>query len=52
MVVSCAEARKGQKGKKSGVRNKKNIMGANDGDNRFSLHHGLWDDISHNLSVS
>ena len=28
MVVSCGGARKGQKGKKSGVRNKENIMGA------------------------
>lgn len=27
--LSCGEARKGQKGNKSGIRNKKNIMGAN-----------------------
>ena len=27
--LSCGEARKGQKGKKSGIRNKKNIMGEN-----------------------
>lgn len=37
---------------KCGSEGQKNIMGANDGDSRFSLHHGLWDDVSHNLSVS
>ena len=30
----------------------KNIMRANDGDKWLSLHHGLWDDISHSLSLS